>query len=412
MLLSRRTVIAGGVCAGLCGAHASHSEVLPRNLPRLVESGYDPIDADERGLWQSFERLEEALASSDQLLDAPELLDYTSGVVERLVGRPVPDLRIYLVRDAEFNATMAPTGMMVVHSGLLARMRNEAQYAAVLGHEAGHYFRKHSVEGHRSRRTKAAIGAFVSAGAGAMAGYSSLQGIDGRSWIDLAASINAGLLESMFRFNREQEVEADAFGLAMISKAGYEPASASEIWRQLIEERQQSAAERGRRYRPSALNAYSTHPPEASRMRDLSETADMIRLEPPSQGFTDGRDAWRRVIGPYQFKLLEEQVKLNDPGASLYLIESLGRDGWTGTLRYAEGEVYRLRNGEGDALRAASSYASAIEYADAPAEAWRAHGYALVKSGQRTAGQQALRRYLEASPSAKDAAMVRFALQP
>ena len=49
--------------------------------------------------------------------------------------------------------------------------------------------------------------------------------------------------------------------------------------------------------------------------------------------------------------------------------------------------------------------------ADAPAEAWRAHGYALIQAGQRDEGKAALSRYLALAPDAPDAAMVRYTLQ-
>ena len=57
-------------------------------------------------------------------------------------------LRLAHLRRARsgVNASMGPTGLMIVHTGLLARMRNEAQLASVLGHEAGHYLRRHSLQ--------------------------------------------------------------------------------------------------------------------------------------------------------------------------------------------------------------------------------------------------------------------------
>lgn len=41
---------------------------------------------------------------------------------------------------------MAPNGMMSVYTGLLLRTQNEAQLAAVLGHEIGHYLARHSLQ--------------------------------------------------------------------------------------------------------------------------------------------------------------------------------------------------------------------------------------------------------------------------
>jgi predicted Zn-dependent protease len=38
---------------------------------------------------------------------------------------------------------MFPTGFAVVFSGLLLRMRNEAQLAGVIAHESGNFLRRH-----------------------------------------------------------------------------------------------------------------------------------------------------------------------------------------------------------------------------------------------------------------------------
>ena len=100
-------------------------------------------------------------------------------------------------------------------------------------------------------------------------------------------------------------------------------------------------------------------------------------------------------------------MKLNDPGASLYVIRNLAKDGWNGLLRYYEGEVWRLKGGKGDDALAGRSYAAAIRYPDAPPEAWRAHGYQLLKEGRSEEGKAALNRYLALAPRAPDAAMVR-----
>ena len=147
-------------------------------------------------------------------------------------------------------------------------------------------------------------------------------------------------------------------------------------------------------------------------MRDLTDTATALASRFPDAHYDARRDEWRAAIAPLRLGLLEEQVKLNDPGASLYLLNALARDGWDGTLRYFEGEVYRLRAESGDDDRARTAYAAALAAPDPPAEAFRAHGYALVRSGQVAEGRQSLARYLELAPHAADTEMVRMALQP
>ena len=138
-------------------ASLGQAAILPADLEPKVGANYQPAGSEELGIWQNLERVEEAIRTSPQRLIAPELDAYTRGVVERLIGRPAPDLRIYVMHDASLNAAMLPSGFMIVNTGLLARVRNEAQLAAVLGHEAGHYFRKHSLDLHRDARRKSSL---------------------------------------------------------------------------------------------------------------------------------------------------------------------------------------------------------------------------------------------------------------
>jgi hypothetical protein len=279
-------------------------------------------------------------------------------------------------------------------------MRNEAQLAAVLGHESGHYLRRHSLKSWRDVEAKTATMAVLGLG-GAFGGLLGL---------GLAGGLNASLALSLFSFSRELESEADAYGLQLLNGAGYPPEAAGEIWAQLISERKASARERNARYKDKSLSALSTHPPNQDRMRDLAETAAVLTRASAGTPRNARREEWLAAVTPLRPMLLEEQVKLNDPGASLYLLESLAQDGWDGQLRYFEGEVYRLRGGAGDEARATQAYAAAVGSDNAPAEAFRAHGYALLRAGQREAGHEALTHYLQLAPRAADADMVRFSL--
>jgi predicted Zn-dependent protease len=277
----------------------------------------------------------------------------------------------------------------------------------VLGHEAGHYFRKHTLQQYRSIRRKAATGAVIGAAAGIAVGPG--RGAFDASWIDVAYGINLALVLSVFEFSRDMETEADAYGITLLNRAGYQPHAAAGIWRQLIEERKQSAQQRRKRYNDRADSIVSTHPPSDERMVDLADTADELRASGSPASF-EGRDEWRAAMRPHLAALLAEQIKRNDPGASLYLVNSLAQDGWTGLLRYQEGEAYRLRGEPADATRAAEAYAAAVQLPDAPPEAWRAQGYALLKAGRNDAAKEALGRYLQCNPNASDAAMVRYTL--
>lgn len=401
--LSRRAVLGGFGCACCAGfvAPAHGERVRPADMRPLVGAGFRPTDEDERGLWQQYERFEEDIAGSNLLIRDPALTAYLGGLMERVGGPAARDLRVYLAHVPEFNAFMAPTGFAVVFSGLLTRMRDEAQLSGVIAHEAGHFLRRHHVRKWRDIRRRTDFLSVLAMGAG-IGGAAT--GTYLGNWVQLAGT---GALLTMAAYGRELEAEADAMGLRLIAETGYDPQAMPAVWRQLIGELDASAAMRRRHRRPQSLLA--THPAPEARMRDLGQSAGEVTM--PGRDYETGRERWLAAIGPHRRLLLDDQVKLNDPGASLYIIETLAGDGWDGLLRYYEGEAWRLRGRDGDRERAERSYALAVAYGDAPPEAWRAHGYALLRSGRRDEARAALARYLDLAPDAADAAMVRYSLQ-
>jgi predicted Zn-dependent protease len=288
----------------------------------------------------------------------------------------------------------------VVFSGLLLRMRNEAQLAGVIAHESGHFLRRHMIRSWRDQRRKTdifAIGSML-AGVGGAAG-----GVYLGDYVRLA---ELGTLLSLFKYSRGMEAEADAMGAKLLADAGYAPAEMANIWQQLIGEDQASARYRGKR-RERGYSLFATHPAPESRMADLR--ADAAEVTVPGKLYDNHRARYLSTIAPIRQMLLDDQVKLNDPGASQYLIETLAQDGWNGLLRFYEGEVWRLRyrTAKGDEVRAAQSYAAAVVYPDAPAEAWRWHGIFLLKQGRTNEAKAAFAKYLTMKPDAPDAAWVR-----
>ena len=399
--LSRRSLIAagGGLAAGLATGVAK-ARVLPKDMVPLIGPGYRAVDEDERGLWKLMERVEEEVAGSNLLVKDPQLTAYLGTLIGNVGGPAAKDMRIYLARIPEFNAVMFPTGFSVVFTGLLLRMRNEAQLAGVIAHESAHFLRKHQIRQWRDMRRKTDIFSFLAMGAGVAGGAA---GIYAGDLVQLA---QLGTILSLLKYNRTLEAEADAMGARLLAEAGYDPMAMSETWEQLIAELDLSAKyRRKRRERDFAL--FSTHPSPEARMADLKLSAAEVRQ--PGRSYDAYRDRYLTALAALRPTLLDDQVKLNDPGASQYVVETLAKDGWNGQLRYYEGEIWRLRNSQkqNDEARAAQGYAAAVGYADAPADAWRWHGIMLLKAGRGTEARAAFARYLQMAPDAPDAALVR-----
>jgi predicted Zn-dependent protease len=396
-LTRRSLLLGGGVAAAALHTGAAEARTRPQDMIPLVGPGYRPTAADEKGLWKEMERVEEEVAGSNLLITDPKLTGYLQNLIGTVGGPAARDFRIYLARIPDFNAMMFPTGFAVVFSGLLLRMRNEAQLAGVIAHESGHFLRSHMIRSWRDQRRKTdlfSIGAMLAgiggAGAGAYLG----------DYVQLA---ELGTILSLFQYSRAMEAEADAMGAKLIAETGYPPVEMANIWQQLIGEQDASARYRGKHRRRGSI--FDTHPSDASRMADLRADAAEITL--PGKVYDNRRARFLATIGPVRPMLLDDQVKLNDPGASQYLIETLAQDGWDGLLRFYEGEVWRLRNRPGDDVRAEQSYAASVVYPDAPAEAWRWHGNSLLKQGRPAEAKAAFQRYLKMKPEAPDAAWVR-----
>jgi hypothetical protein len=202
------------------------------------------------------------------------------------------------------------------------------------------------------------------------------------------------------------EAEADAMGARLLAENGYPAIEMANTWEQLIGEMDASARYRRKR-RDRGYGLFDTHPAAESRMADLRAIA--AELTVPGRTYDTGRARYLEAIGPIRQMMLDDQVKLNDPGASQYVIETLALDGWNGLLRFYEGEIWRLRNrdSEGDMRRAEQSYAVAVAYPDAPPDAWRWHGLSLIKRGRGAEGRAALSRYLSMKPDAADAPFIR-----
>lgn len=362
-------------------------------MPSLGRAAYETparferpdLASDEGGLWALMDREEEKLRHSRFLLGDAELQRYVSDIACRLAGHHCPDMRVYLVRTPFFNASMAPNGMMQVWSGLLLRAANEAQLAAVLAHEVGHYLKRHSLERMRDARSKSALAQFVGMALG----------VAGAGGVGSIAQL--GVLAGMFAFSRENEREADAIGLDLMYQAGYDPMEASRVWAQLIDEKDSESS--------GGTMLFATHPASTERRDTLAQAA--LKLGREHDGATYA-DRYRTAIAPVRLVMLQDELRRRVPDSSLRLFDRLmttqSRDG---QLLYARAEALKVRNDAGDADQAMAALDEAEPLPDTPPEAQRLRGQLLRTRGDHDGARTAFNRYLELKPTAPDAPMMR-----
>lgn len=182
-----------------------------------------------------------------------ELQDYISRLGLQLAAvaeRPDLPWTFTVIDDPSVNAFALPGGFIYITRGILTHAVNEAQIAAILGHEIGHVTGRHSVE----QISKAQL-----ANVGLLAGMILAPELQqfGR-----LAQTGLGLL--FLKFGRDDEREADDLSLRYMSRTNYKVDEAAEVFRMLDSVTQ---VEQGGRL-PEWL---ATHPSPGNRMQRIRE---------------------------------------------------------------------------------------------------------------------------------------------
>jgi len=178
-----------------------------------------------------------------------------------------------VINDSTPNAWALPGGKISINRGLLVELENEAQLAAVLGHEIVHAAAKHGARG-QTRGIGLQLAVMTATIAGANNGYGEIA--------QLGSTIGAQIVNS--RYGRGAELESDRFGMEYMARAGYDPAGAVELQKTFVR------LSEGRN--PDWLSGlFASHPPSRQRVSENIETAKVL----PSGGDL-GRDRYRKAM--------------------------------------------------------------------------------------------------------------------
>ncbi len=195
--------------------------------------------------------------------------------VQRVARRLVPHVPLagaewefVVFDDPTPNAFALPGGKVGIHSGLFQVARNDAQLAAVLGHELGHVVARHAGE-RRTAQTAAALG-----GVALGIGLGQRDMSDAQRAAILGGYGAAATVGGVLPFSRRQELEADQLGAIYMARAGYDPRESVQVWINFMQYRQ---AQGGARM-PEFL---STHPLDESRIANLEQFMPRAMAEMP-----------------------------------------------------------------------------------------------------------------------------------
>jgi len=346
------------------------------------------IESIEAGLWMQMDNYEEKLKTSGSRLTDKNLDKYLKDILCNLTEY-CQDIRVYVQDIPYFNAFMAPNGMMVVWTGLLLRVGNEAQLAAVIGHEAGHYIRRHSLKAWLDAKARTDLMAILSIGL-------AVGGVPGGGDIfNISQLLQAGI---MAKHSRDNEREADEIGLDSLIKAGYDPDEAPKIWENILKE-----MELGENKNPPAF--FASHPNPKERIKNLKEQtkkySDIKR--------NHNKENLKNIISPHTKNWIKNEIRTNNKIEQTSFIFSNFFDNKEDShlLKFYQGEIYRLKKEEKNNEKAIELYKESIEENDNFPDVYRELGLLLLKEEKKDEARKNLEKYVTLAPNAKDVEIVK-----
>ena len=205
----------------------------------------------------------------------PNLSAYVNQVGQKLArvsDNPSLPYEFVVLNNDVPNAWALPGGKIALNRGLLIHLDDEAQLAAVLGHEIVHAAARHSAQ-------QMTQGALLGLGVAVLGGVS--QGSEYGGLINQGAGIGAAAWQA--RYGRDKELQADEFGMNYMTKAGYDPQAAVELQQTFVR------LSEGRQT-DFISGLFASHPPSQARVEANKRHAQSLT------GNTRNRAAYQQAV--------------------------------------------------------------------------------------------------------------------
>ena len=320
----------------------------------------------------------------DYTLD-PELTAYVRSVGNKLAAvsdRQLP-YEFVVLNDSVPNAWSLPGGKIAFNRGLLYELNSEAELAAVLGHEIVHAAARHGAQ--KMETGMLLQGAVMAAGVAAQ----------DKSYANLivgGAQLSSQLIAT--KFSRDEESEADLYGMRYMKRAGYDPTAAvtlQETFVRLSKDRSSSFIE----------GLFASHPPSEARV-----AANKATLAELGAGGVMGTEIYAQKVA--RLKATEAAYKAYDDGVKALARGDVGQAAALAKQAVAgEPREARFRELQGDiamkqnrAEEALGDYQRAIDLQPDYFRPYVQKGAALASLGRRAEAEPYLKRSNELLPTA------------
>lgn len=318
----------------------------------------------------------------------PGLTAYVSEVGGRLARYSNINLpyEFVVLNNSVPNAWALPGGKLAINRGLLLELRNEAELAAVLGHEIVHAAARHGAKQmERSILLQGALVVTAVTAEGTPVADSVMQG----------AQMAANLVN--LKYGRDAERESDYYGTRMLAQAGYDPYAAVTLQETFLKLSQESGSS-------AAGVMFSSHPPSAERVANNRGLVETLRRE----GFDGGEyrsQEYQAAIGQLRrdapaYKAHDDARKAMLEGnldkAQELVASAIEQQGAEPSFHGLRGEIRLRQKRWGDAR---TNFDRAIERDDAYYAYYLGRGIARAAEGERASAKADLEASIELLPT-------------
>jgi beta-barrel assembly-enhancing protease len=345
---------------------------------------------DEKKLWQRSQDFKRALEKAELVYEDRELEEYLNGVAARVVGNRLQGTavspQIKIVKDPFLNAFTLPDGTIYFHTGILARMENEAQLAIIMGHEVAHFINRDAARERRHKESRVATARV-------------LQTVLILSAIGVFADKlpDVWVSASVEGYSKEMETQADNDGVRAMVESGYDPKESVRAFNLLKTDWEEAKVKEPYFYGAQAelqeridnnlrlVNTlYERQANEAGRRVNIEEYTERIQ---------------RLLLDNAQLDMNVGRMKI----AAAAIEKHLAREPDSPRAHFLMGEYHRRGGRNEEALAA---YARAVAFDAQYAEAHRELGLVFRALTRHDDARVEFKKYLVLQPTAIDAPII------
>lgn len=400
----------------IAGCATSRDDIVPlhQKLPTQF------LREQEQKIRNEVVEYEKTLEAEHAFIDDPELESYLKEIATSLLKDvplvPNTVFTFKVLRDPTVNAFALITGHIYIHSGMLARLENEAELALVMAHEISHSYHRDTLYQIQNLKRKTVAYKMFGLVLTPAATFFGAGGLSENALVLAYAT-------SVIGYGRMEEAKADEFAIQQILKVGYNPKEAIKLFDVFL-------AEKKKYQRGIEIFFLSSHPSNERRKKDaqkwIEKNSEKIKAAKAERVETERFLQKTAIIRRENAKLnldmrrffhalqdIEKAIKQNSRDAAAYYYKGEIYQGMVGEHKTIKAELSRNKWNEVKKksdekrdkewfLNSFRTYRHARKIDPAYAPSYKGLGGLYFRQEQMDLAKGYFEKYLELSPKAED----------